>query len=171
MSAFWLFSIHLMVRSRSFFTSDRRRLNASVMICYLICNKSGMVQMPYSTILARFMAFMPIALQICCMFSSIAGTEYYVKTIDGDGLTKLNVSDENSFCRCFVTHSRIVLLRLALSSWVSTRRFAFLESLSFSLWASFFSCDILRRCRRFFSAGRHAGFLACFLSVYFAKNY
>ena len=29
------------------------------------------------------------------MFSSIAGTEYYVKTIDVDGLTKLNVSDEN----------------------------------------------------------------------------
>jgi hypothetical protein len=26
-------------------------------------------------------------------------------SIDGDGLTKLNVSDENSFCRCFVTHS------------------------------------------------------------------
>ena len=51
--------------------------------------------MPYSTILARFMAFMPIALQICCMFSSIAGTEYYVKTIDVDGLTKLNVSNEN----------------------------------------------------------------------------
>ena len=55
-------------------------------------------------------------------------------------------------------------------SWVSTRRFAFLESLSFSLWASFFSCDILRRCRRFFSAAGLAGFLACFLSVYFAKN-
>ena len=64
-----------------------------------------------------------------------------------------------SFCRCFVTHSRIVLLHLALSSWVSTQRFAFLESLSFSLWASFFSCDIIRRSFRILSVAGLAGFL------------
>ncbi len=58
MSAFWLFSTHLMVKSRFFFTSDRRRLNVSVLICSLICNRSRMVQMPYSTILAQLMAFM-----------------------------------------------------------------------------------------------------------------
>ncbi len=58
MSAFWLFSTHLMVRSRFFFTSDRRWLNVSVLICSLICNRSRMVQMPYSTILARLMAFL-----------------------------------------------------------------------------------------------------------------
>ncbi len=170
MSAFWLFSIHLMLRSRSFFTSDRRQLNASVMICYLICNKSGMVQMPYSTILARSMAFMPIALQICCMLSSIAGTEYYVKTIDGDGLTKLNVSNENSFCRCFVhTFSNcLVAFSTLLLGFHSTlcilRKSVFLPlSVLFFLWH-------FKKLSSHFSAGRHAGFLACFLSVYFAKN-
>lgn len=77
MSALQLFSIHLMVRSRFFFTSVRRRLNVSVWILSLICNRSESVQMPYSTILSRDIAFMPITLQICLMFLSIV-----IKRID-----------------------------------------------------------------------------------------
>ena len=75
MSALRLVSNHLMVRSRFFFTSVRRRLNASVLIFSLVWNRSESVQMPYTTILSRDVALMPITLQLCFMFSSIVNRQ------------------------------------------------------------------------------------------------
>jgi hypothetical protein len=72
MSALRLVSNHLMVRSRFFFTSVQRRLNASVLIFSLVWNRSESVQMPYTTI---DVALMPITLQICFMFSSIVNRQ------------------------------------------------------------------------------------------------